>query len=161
MFSKQELLKVVEQIDFLAQKDVLDIPFLTHNAAFNIVTQNPLKVSETRFCIIFSVTSQDLSMMRGFGEKTAQRLIRKISVASTDVPFVRFLRAAGMNKLSESACTCIAKTFDSYDKFKSCKLVDGLKTLEKNGLGDNSMKVILSEAFWDDAELLRRFVTIA
>ena len=161
MLSKQELLKVVDQIDFLAQKDILGIPFLTHNASFNLVTQCPKKVNEVRFCVIFNVTAQDLTSLRGFGEKTAQRLIKNVSTASMNVSFVRFLRAAGMNKLGKTACECIAKNFKNYNDFKKNKALESLQLLVNNGLDQNSLKVITSREFWDDAELLSKFITMA
>ena len=139
MFSKQELLRIVEQIGFLSQKDVLDIPFLTQNSI---------------------LTEQDLISLHGFGEKTAQRLIKSISSARENVPFSRFLRAAGLNNLSETACACIARNFACYEEFKAQPALSAVQMLVEDGLDANSAKILIGGEFWENADLLRRFVTI-
>ena len=161
MFSKQELLRIVEQIGFLSQKDVLDIPFLTQNSILTIVMQYPHMVNESRFCVIFTVTEQDLVSLHGFGEKTAQRLIKSISSARENVSFPRFLRAAGLNNLSETACACIVRNFACYEELKEQPALSAVQMLVEDGLDANSAKILLGGEFWENADLLRRFVSIA
>jgi len=83
--------RIAQDIAFLGQKDVLDIPGLSIQTARKIVDM--YDTSDDKQNIIFSMSVEDIAELPGFAEKSAQKLYDAIQNASQNVELPRFIKA--------------------------------------------------------------------
>ena len=88
---------------------------------------------------IFNLTISDIEPLEGFGQKSAENIIKAIK-KKKKIPFVRFLIALGIDEVGEETALLLAEEFKTFSNFKKA----GLQRLEKiDGIGPIVAKNIL------------------
>lgn len=155
--------RIAQNIAFLGQKDVLDIPGLSIQTARKIVRTFPEKANEVKQNSIFSLDLNDIMMLEGFGEKSARKLIDNIAKASVNVELPRFIKALCIDGIGNNVGKLLADKYGSLDAL--CDACTGTGVVAKlqriEGIGPVVAETIASDEFWQAISRLKELVTIA
>ena len=152
--------RIAQNIAFLGQKDVLDIPGLSIQTARKIVDM--YDTSDDKQNIIFSMSVEDIAELPGFAEKSAQKLYDAIQKARQNVELPRFIKALCVPGIGRHVGELLQNYYGSlenvYNAIFTVKDRDDLLSIP--GLGETIVDTVLSEEFakqWDaliDAKVL-------
>ena len=152
--------RIAQNIAFLGQKDVLDIPGLSIQTARKIVDM--YDTSDDKQNIIFSMSVEDIAELPGFAEKSAQKLYDVIQKACQNVELPRFIKALCVPGIGRHVGELLQNYYgsleDVYNAIFTVKDRDDLLSIP--GLGETIVDTLLSEEFakqWDaliDAKVL-------
>lgn len=160
--------RIAQDIAFLGQKDVLDIPGLSIQTARKIVDM--YDTSDDKQNIIFSMSVEDIAELPGFAEKSAQKLYDAIQKACQNVELPRFIKALCIPGIGNNIGKILADKYGSIERMidwiegsKECHLSDKVEAelMKIDGIGPVAAKTIMSDEFWDAVDDLRELVTIA
>lgn len=160
--------RIAQNIAFLGQKDVLDIPGLSIQTARKIVDM--YDTSDDKQNIIFNMSVEDIAELPGFAEKSAQKLYDAIQNASQNVELPRFIKALCIPGIGNNIGKILADKYGSIEHMidwiegsKECRLSDKVEAelMKIDGIGPVAAKTIMSDEFWDAVNALCELVTIA
>ena len=161
--------RIAQNIAFLGQKDVLDIPGLSIQTARKMVETYP-DILDLKQNIIFELSVAEIKKLPGFAEKSAQKLYDAIQAARKDVELPRFIKALcipgignNIGKLLADKYGSIEKMIDWIEGSKECHLSDMVEAelMKIDGIGPVAAKTIMSDEFWEAVETIRPVFTIA
>ena len=158
--------RIAQDIAFLGQKDVLDIPGLSIQTARKIV--DVYDTGKQKQNIIFDMIVEDIMELPGFAEKSAKKLYDAIQKARQDVELPRFIKALCIPGIGNNIGKILADEFEdldtmyrmfSPDENEPEKTIERLKTI--NGIGQVTAEALVSKEFWEAVDALEELVTIA
>ena len=162
--------RIAQNIAFLGQKDVLDIPGLSIQTARKIVKVFDGLTDEVKQNAIFELSPVDYKFLPGFGNKSAQKLYDAVQKARNNVELPRFIKALCIPGIGNNIGKILADKYGSIehmedwiDGFMECCLSDmGEAELMKiDGIGPVAAKTIMSDEFWEAVDALREYIDIA
>ena len=160
--------RIAQNIAFLGQKDVLDIPGLSIQTARKIVDMYDTSIDRQN--IIFNMTIEDIEKLPGFARKSAEKLFSNIYAARKNVELPRFIKALCIPGIGNNIGEILADKYGSIEHMKDwiegskeCNTSDIVEEQLKkiNGIGPVAAKTIMSDEFWDAVNALYELVTIA
>ncbi len=158
--------RIAQNIAFLGQKDVLDIPGLSIQTARKIVDM--YDTSDDKQNIIFNMSVEDIAELPGFAEKSAQKLYDAIQNASQNVELPRFIKALCIEGIGNDIGKKMADHFGSLFAMGQERKLQGSTDafvknvlLKINGIGPVAAETLASQEFWDAVDDLSELVTIA
>lgn len=160
--------RIAQNIAFLGQKDVLDIPGLSIQTARKIVDMYDTSIDGQN--IIFNMEVEDIGELPGFAEKSAQKLYDAIQAARKDIELPRFIKALCIPGIGNNIGKILADKYGSIEKMidliegsKECHLSDMVEAelMKIDGIGPVAAKTIISDEFWEAVDDLKEYVTIA
>jgi DNA ligase (NAD+) len=155
--------RIAQNIAFLGQKDVLDIPGLSIQTARKIVEKWPDTSKEYKQNIIFAMDVSAIKDLPGFAEKSAQKLCDAIQKARKDVELPRFIKALCIPGIGNNIGKILADKYGSLDEL--CTACTGSGVVERlqriDGIGPVAAQTIALDEFWSAVSDLKDYVTIA
>ena len=160
--------RIAQNIAFLGQTDVLDIPGLSTQTARKIVDMYDTSINRQN--IIFNMTIEDIEKLPGFARKSAEKLFSNIYAARKNVELPRFIKALCIPGIGNNIGEILADKYGSIEHMKDwiegskeCNTSDIVEEQLKkiNGIGPVAAKTIMSDEFWDAVNALYELVTIA
>lgn len=158
--------RIAQNIAFLGQKDVLDIPGLSIQTARKIVNQWPDFVKEHKQNCIFKLGTEPLSCLPGFAQKSAQKLYDAIQTARKDIELPRFIKALCIEGIGNDVGKKLADEYNGDMDFLIYMAIrcrdtkpDYFTTIK--GIGPKVSETLVSEDFAEAYFALKEYVTIA
>lgn len=160
--------RVAQNIAFLGNKDVLDIPGLSIQTARKIVdTYDMDQYGGSPQNIIFDLTVDDIKRLPGFAEKSAEKLYNAIQGAMKNVELPRFIKALCIPGIGNDIGKILADTYGSLFLLRNTiapdfRLLDRagaievLKTID--GIGPVVAEKLTSGEFWDAVDSLTDYI---
>lgn len=147
--------RIAQNIAFLGQKDVLDIPGLSIQTARKIVEKWPDASKKYKQNIVFAMYISVIESLPGFAEKSAQKLYDAIQNAIKPTEFPRFVKALCVPGIGRHVGQALEEYFGSVEDIFNTIFVtkDRSELLSINGLGETTVDAILSKQFsdnWDE-----------
>lgn len=144
--------RIAQNIAFLGQKDVLDIPGLSIQTARKIVDMYDTSIDEQN--IIFNMEVEDIEELPGFAKKSAQKLYDAIQAVRGDVDFPRFVKALCVPGIGRHVGELLQNYYGSLEDVHNAifAVKDRNDLLSIPGLGETIVDTLLSEEFanqWD------------
>lgn len=154
--------RIAQDIAFLGQKDVLDIPGLSIQTARKIVDEHWMATKDLKQNVIFDLKLHHLKMLPGFADKSAQKLYDAIQAVRGNVDFPRFIKALCVPGIGRHVGELLQDYYGSLEDVHNAIFVvkDRDDLLSISGLGETIVDTLLSEEFakqWDalmDAKVL-------
>ena len=154
--------RIAQNIAFLGQKDVLDIPGLSIQTARKMVETYP-DILDLKQNIIFELSVPEIKKLPGFADKSAQKLHDAIQAARKDVELPRFIKALCIPGVGRNIGKILADKYGSLDAL--CVACTGSGVVERlqriDGIGPVAAKAIASDEFWEAVDIIRSVFTIA
>ena len=158
--------RVAQNIAFLGNKDVLDIPGLSIQTARKIVdTYDMDQYGGSPQNIIFDLTVDDIKRLPGFAQKSAEKLYNAIQGAMKNVELPRFIKALCIPGIGNDVGKILADEFEDLDTMYRMFSSDenGTEAIEKlksiAGIGPVTAETLYSKQFWDAAGELSEYIT--
>lgn len=105
--------QLVRRMDHFASRDAMDIRGLSEKTASALIEGGLLHEIPD----IYSLTTEDLLKLEGFGEKKASNLLKAID-GSKKIPFHRFLYAIGIGGVGIKTARDLAAHFKNFDELQ-------------------------------------------
>lgn len=158
--------RVAQNIAFLGNKDVLDIPGLSIQTARKIVdTYDMDQYGGSPQNIIFDLTVDDIKRLPGFAQKSAEKLYNAIQGAMKNVELPRFIKALCIPGIGNDIGKILADEFEDLDTMYRMFSSDenepevAIKRLQTiNGIGPVVAEKLVSDEFWDAATALYDYI---
>ena len=152
--------RIAQNIAFLGQKDVLDIPGLSIQTARKIVDMYDTSIDKQN--IIFNMTIEDIEKLPGFARKSAEKLFSNIYAARKNVELPHFVKALCVPGIGRHVGELLQNYYGSLEDVYNAifTVKDRNDLLSIPGLGETIVDTLLSEEFakqWDaliDAKVL-------
>ena len=157
--------RIAQNIAFLGQKDVLNIPGLSIQTARKIVETHSMAIKEEKQNVIFTMKIDDFEHLPGFAEKSAQKLFYAVQTVHDGVDFPRFVKALCVPGIGRHVGELLQEYYGSLDDIYNAIFVvkDRDDLLSIPGLGETIVDTLLSEEFtkqWDALMDAKVFPTI-
>lgn len=158
--------RIAQNIAFLGQKDVLNIPGLSIQTARKIVETHSMDIKEEKQNVIFTMKIDDFEHLPGFAEKSAQKLFYAVQTVHDGVDFPRFVKALCVPGIGRHVGELLQDYYGSLDDIYNAIFVvkDRDDLLSIPGLGETIVDTLLSEEFtkqWDALMDAKVFPTIS
>ena len=154
--------RVAQNIAFLGQKDVLNIPGLSIQTARKLVAhwKNHHPNEKLDQNIVFKTSTFDFENLEGFASASALKIRQAIVNAQTHVELPRFIKALCFDGVGNTVGKILADEFGSLDA-----MIDAYKAgydwTRLEGLGPKTAEILSSADFWDVAVAkLRQYATV-
>jgi DNA ligase (NAD+) len=108
------------RIQHLAWRDALDIEGLGEETAKQLVAEGLVR----QLPDIFTLTVEQLVLLDGFADKSAENLIQAIARAKTGAELGRFLFALGIPEVGAAVARDLARHFGSFDALRRASSED-------------------------------------
>ena len=158
--------RIAQNIAFLGQKDVLDIPGLSIQTARKIVEKWPDTCKKYKQNIIFSMDISAIESLPGFARKSAEKLFSNIYAATKDVELPRFIKAMCIPGIGNDVGKKLADEYKGDMDFLISMAIrcrdtkpDYFTTIK--GIGPKVSETLVSEDFAEAYFALKEYVTIA
>ncbi len=153
--------RIAQNIAFLGQKDVLDIPGLSIQTARKIVDMYDTSIDRQN--IIFNMTIEDIEKLPGFARKSAEKLFSNIYAARKNVELPRFIKALCIEGIGNNIGKLLADKYGSIEALcDACTGSGVIVNLQRiDGIGPVAAQAIASDEFWSAVSDLKDYVTIA
>lgn len=158
--------RIAQNIAFLCQKDVLDIPGLSIQTARKIVEKWPDTCKKYKQNIIFSMDISAIESLPGFARKSAEKLFSNIYAATKDVELPRFIKAMCIPGIGNDVGKKLADEYKGDMDFLISMAIrcrdtkpDYFTTIK--GIGPKVSETLVSEDFAEAYFALKEYVTIA
>lgn len=162
--------RIAQNIAFLASKDVLDINGLSIETARKLVDHWKKEHPGKRFNqnIIFRTSTWDFEQLEGFGAKSALKIRQAIVRRQTNAELPRFVKALCLAGIGRDIGKILADEFGdmlsmshafSPDEVPAEEAIKKLMAIK--GIGRITAEALVSKEFWDAADALHHYVTIA
>jgi len=158
--------RIAQNIAFLGQKDVLDIPGLSIQTARKIVEKWPDVARKYKQNIIFAMDIWAVKDLPGFAEKSAQKLCDAIQNARENVELPRFIKAMCIPGIGNDVGKKLADEYKGDMDFLISMAIrcrdtkpDYFTTIK--GIGPKVSETLVSEDFAEAYFALKEYVTIA
>ena len=157
--------RIAQNIAFLGQKDVLNIPGLSIQTARKIVETHSMAIKEEKQNVIFTMMIDDFEHLPGFAKKSAQKLFYAVQAVHDGVDFPRFVKALCVPGIGRHVGELLQDYYGSLDDIYNAIFVvkDRDDLLSIPGLGETIVDTLLSEEFtkqWDALMDAKVFPTI-
>lgn len=159
--------RIAQNIAFLGQKDVLDIPGLSTQTARKMVETYP-DILELKQNIIFELSVAEIKKLPGFAEKSAQKLYDAIQAARKDVELPRFIKALCIPGIGNDVGKKLADRFGSLLAMAQERKLQGSSDafvknvlLKIDGIGPVTAEAVASDEFWEAVDIVTPVFTIA
>ena len=157
--------RIAQNIAFLGQKDVLNIPGLSIQTARKIVETYSMAIKEEKQNVIFTMMIDDFEHLPGFAKKSAQKLFYAVQTVHDGVDFPRFVKALCVPGIGRHVGELLQEYYGSLDDIYNAIFVvkDRDDLLSIPGLGGTIVDTLLSEEFakqWDALMDAKVFPTI-
>ena len=136
--------RIVQNIAFLASKDVLDIKGLSENTARKIVDKFG---TASRELVVFDLTVKDILSLPGFAQKSAENLYKNLLKSiQKPVTIPVLFKACCVTGIGGSVGSSLEKKFKDIDNIISA--LDNPLTLKRiEGIGDKTAAILTSDTF--------------
>ena len=158
--------RIAQNIAFLGQKDVLDIPGLSIQTARKIVDEHWTAAKDLKQNVIFELKTHHLRMLPGFADKSAQKLYDAIQGARKNVELPRFIKAMCIPGIGNDVGKKLADEYKGDMDFLISMAIrcrdtkpDYFTTIK--GIGPKVSETLVSEDFAEAYFALKKYVTIA
>lgn len=158
--------RIAQNIAFLGQKDVLDIPGLSIQTARKIVDEHWTAAKDLKQNVIFELKAHHLRMLPGFADKSAQKLYDAIQGARENVELPRFIKAMCIPGIGNDVGKKLADEYKGDMDFLISMTIrcrdtkpDYFTTIK--GIGPKVSEILVSEDFAEAYFALKKYVTIA
>lgn len=156
--------RIAQNIAFLGQKDVLDIPGLSIQTARKIVEKHKIMTKVHRQNVIFMLSVDGFMALPGFAEKSAKKLYDVIQTACKDVELPRFIKALCIPGIGNDVGKLLADRYADMDAImwdakRDESESDIERMMEIPGIGPVTAKALCSDEFWHAAEELGKYIT--
>ena len=158
--------RIAQNIAFLGQKDVLDIPGLSIQTARKIVEKWPDTCKKYKQNIIFSMDISAIESLPGFARKSAEKLFSNIYAATKDVELPRVIKAMCIPGIGNDVGKKLADEYKGDMDFLISMAIrcrdtkpDYFTTIK--GIGPKVSETLVSEDFAEAYFALKEYVTIA
>ena len=147
--------KLVNNIAFLASKDVLDIPGLSDKTAELLVSKDKVKYIYD----IFNLTLEDIKALPGFKDKKAQNLYNAIqNTKEKDTPIRRAIKACCISGIGNNVGELLENKYKTIFNITIHLNKKDLKEIK--GIGDKSVEALCSEEFLKRLLILNEILNI-
>jgi len=158
--------RIAQNIAFLGQKDVLDIPGLSIQTARKIVEKWPDTCKKYKQNIIFSMDISAIESLPGFARKSAEKLFSNIYAATKDVELPRFIKAMCIPGIGNDVGKKLADEYKGDMDFLISMAIRCRDTKPNyfttiKGIGPKVSETLVSEDFAEAYFALKEYVTIA
>ena len=161
--------RIAQNIAFLGQKDVLDIPGLSIQTARKIVEKWPDTAKKYGQNIVFAMDISAIKDLPGFADKSAQKLCDAIQKARNNVELPRFIKALCIPGIGNNIGKTLAEKFGSigglvgYLDYENTPTEDQRNAkadeLQKiDGIGPVTADTLVSEEFWMAVQELWEYI---
>lgn len=149
--------RVVQNMDFLTSKEVLDVKGFSKDTARKIVKMYGTQEKEL---VLFSMTINKILSLPGFAKKSAENLYRSLLDALTKpVTIPVFIKACCVSGIGASVGTILEKEFGTLTKIREA--LNNRKKLEGiQGIGSKTAAILASPDFIEKFEALEELLTV-
>ena len=156
--------RIAQNIAFLGQKDVLDIPGLSIQTARKIVDEHWTAAKDLKQNIIFNLKLHNFQMLPGFADKSAQKLYDAIQSARENVELPRFIKALCIPGIGNDVGKLLAERYADMDAImwdakRDESESDIERMMEIPGIGPVTAKALCSDEFWHAVGELEHYIT--
>ena len=156
--------RIAQNIAFLGQKDVLDIPGLSIQTARKIVDKHGMAAKDLKQNIIFNLKLHNFQMLPGFADKSAQKLYDAIQSARENVELPRFIKALCIPGIGNDVGKLLAERYADMDAImwdakRDESESDIERMMEIPGIGPVTAKALCSDEFWHAVGELEHYIT--
>lgn len=148
--------RIAQDIAFLGQKDVLDIPGLSIQTARKIVEKYPKLIENYKQYAIFVMEASEFTALPGFAQKSGNKLYNTIQETIAATEFSHFIKALCVPGIGQHVGQKLQEYFGSVDDIFNTIFVtkDRDELLCVDGLGPMTVNALLSEQFSDNWDRL-------
>lgn len=148
--------RIAQDIAFLGQKDVLDIPGLSIQTARKIVEKYPKLIENYKQYAIFVMEASEFTVLPGFAQKSGSKLYNTIQKTIAATEFSHFIKALCVPGIGQHVGQKLQEYFGSVDDIFNTIFVtkDRDELLCVDGLGPMTVNALLSEQFSDNWDRL-------
>jgi len=148
--------RIAQDIAFLGQKDVLDIPGLSIQTARKIVEKYPKLIENYKQYAIFVMEASEFTVLPGFAQKSGSKLYNTIQKTIAATEFSHFIKALCVPGIGQHVGQKLQEYFGSVDDIFNTIFVtkDRDELLCVDGLGPMTVSALLSEQFSDNWDRL-------
>lgn len=148
--------RIAQDIAFLGQKDVLDIPGLSIQTARKIVEKYPQLIKNYRQYAIFVMGSLEFTALPGFAQKSGSKLYDAIQKTVMTTEFPRFVKALCVPGIGQHVGQKLQEYFGSVEDIFNTIFAtrDRDELLSIDGFGSTIVDALLGEQFSDNWDRL-------
>ena len=149
--------RIVQNMDFLASKEVLNVKGFSKDTARKIVKMYGTQEKEL---ILFSMTVNKILRLSGFAKKSAENLYRSLLDALTEpVTIPVFIKACCVSGIGSSVGNILEKEFGTLANIREA--LNSRKRLENiQGIGNKTAVILTSDEFIEKFEALEELLTV-
>jgi DNA ligase (NAD+) len=141
--------KIAQNIAYLGHKNILNIDGLSLETARKIVFAYKDNAINKRQNMIFDLSCDQIESLDGFAKKSAKTLYDNIQKILDGISLDKFISACCILNIGNDISLKLAKKYHTYDNIFNvcCKLRNENDLREIKGLGNESVKILISDKF--------------